>query len=167
MHIITFTSLKDIENIVITSSKETGAFVRLKDVADVYFEYEEGSYKFKHNGKNTILLTGYFDKGKNIVLIGEGVRVKLEELKKQIPEDVSIDEVLYQPTDVDNSVKGFTKSLLQGIIFVIMVVLFGVGFRNALVVSTAIPLTMLITFITMYILGIEIQFISIMALIIF
>ncbi|WP_066504552.1 efflux RND transporter permease subunit [Abyssisolibacter fermentans] len=161
-----FTSLKDIENIVITASEETGALVRLKDVANINFEYEDGSYKFKHNGKNTILLTGYFDTGKNVILIGEDVRVKLEDLKTQIPDDVSTDEVLYQPTDVKNSVNNFTKSLLQGIIFVIMVIFFGVGFRNALVVSTAIPLTMLITFISMYVLGIEIQFVSIMALII-
>lgn len=161
-----FNSLSEIENVIISASEEGPGFVRLKDVAEVHFDYGEGSYKFRHNGENTILITGYFEKDRNIVIIGKDVRKELDKLKVNLPEDVVMSEVIYQPEDVDNSVRGFTGSLIQGMLFVILVVFLGIGFRNALVVSAAIPLSMLITFIVMNLAGIDMQFVSIAALVI-
>lgn len=161
-----YVSLKDIENTIIDISRTTGGAVRLKDIANVYMGLEDSSYKIKQEGKNAVLLTGYFKDNKNIVIIGKDVREKLDELKSRLPEDVKIDEVLFQPEDVDQAVSGFILNLLEGIAFVVVVVFIGMGFKNAIVVSTAIPLSILMTFITMNFLGIKVHQISTTALII-
>ncbi len=161
-----YASIHDIENTIIDISRTTGGAVRLKDIANVYMGLEDSSYKIKQEGENAVLLTGYFKDNKNIVIIGKDVREKLEELKTRLPQDVLIDEVLYQPDDVNQAVSGFILNLLEGIAFVIIVVFIGMGFRNAIVVSTAIPLSILMTFISMKFLEIKVHQISTTAIII-
>ncbi|OGO78153.1 MAG: hypothetical protein A2Y23_12260 [Clostridiales bacterium GWB2_37_7] len=162
----TFKGLKEIENTIIAGSEETGAVVRLKDIAKVYMELEDSNYHIKQNGSNAILLTGFFQQDKNIVLIGKDVEKKIDELKKDLPEDIQFDQVLYQPKDVEKAVNNFIINLIEGIIFVIAVVFIGMGLRNAVIVSMAIPLSILATFLAMRLLSVEIHQISITALII-
>ncbi len=161
-----FTSLEDIENIIISVSKETGVVTRLSHIADVYMDLEEGVEKFKQNKLNSVLLTGYFEKAKNIVIVGKDVRLAIDHVKSQLPEDLIVEEVIYQPDDVSKSVNDFMMSLIQGIVLVVVVVFLGMGLRNALVVSTAIPLSILMTFGAMYLSKIYIHQMSLTALII-
>jgi len=162
----TFSSLKDIEDIVLMSSSEDMVgFVQLKDIAEVYIDYTDG-YRFEQDGKNAILISGFFDDGINAVLVGEDVREVLESSKDTMPPDVDFYEVMYSPEDIDQSVTDFIMNLLQSIVLIIVVVMIGVRLKNALIVSLALPLSILTTFIAMYLMGIEFHFISIMALII-
>ncbi|WIF96022.1 efflux RND transporter permease subunit [Caminicella sporogenes] len=161
-----YTSIDDIRNTIIGVSPETGVVSRLSDIADVYMGLEENVEKYKQDGKNAVLLTGYFKKSKNIVLVGKKVRRALDEVKANLPKDLIVEEVIYQPDDVSKSVNDFMINLVEGIIFVIIVVFLGMGLRNAIVVSTAIPLSILMTFGVMYLMGIYIHQISLTALII-
>lgn len=161
-----FTSLKDIENLIITISEENGGIVRLKDIAAVNWGLNEDSARVKFKGKNAVLLTGYFEDNKNIVLIGKEVREKLDQLKANLPSDVEISEIQYQPEVVSESVSDFTLNLVEGVLFVVIVVFLGLGLRNALIVSAALPLSMFITFIVMKLANIQLHMISTMALII-
>ena len=77
-----------------------------------------------------------------------------------------VDQVLFQPDEVNKNIYRFLLNLLEGIILVIMVVLLGMGWKNALVASTAIPLSIMLSFMAMYLLGIKVHEISIAALII-
>ena len=161
-----FESVDDIKNLIVGVSSKNGVVVRLKDIADIRFSDADSDYKIKHNGENAVLLTGYFEKSKNIIIVGKDVETRLNELKKDLPEDIHFEQVLYQPTTVSNSVNDFVSNLLQGILFVIVVVFIGMGFRNAIIVSTAIPVSILMTFISMRLLEIQIHQISIAALIV-
>ncbi|MDQ7092945.1 efflux RND transporter permease subunit [Desulfosporosinus sp. PR] len=163
----TFTSLQDIENTIIGVSTTTGETVRIKDIAKVYMDYDDDSnLKFTDNGDNAVLLAGYFQDNKNIVLIGNDVQKKLADLKKQLPDDLTIDEVTFQPKDVSDSVSFFMKNLREGIILVIVTVLIGMSLRNAMVVSAVIPISISMSFLVMYVLGIKVQQMSTTALII-
>lgn len=161
-----FAEIDDIRNTVLFVSQESGITLRLRDIADVKIAVEEDTEKFLQNGNNSVLLTGFFEEGKNIVIIGRDVREALDEVKKSLPEDLIIEEVVYQPEDVSTSVNDFMMNLLVGVILVIIVVFFGMGARNAIVVSTAIPLSILITFSAMYAMDIYIHQMSLTALII-
>lgn len=161
-----FTSIEDIENIIIGISTENQTVLRLKDIATVKEELEDSSYTFRLNGKPAVLLTGYFEEDENIVLIGRDVDQVIENLKKDLPSDLTFTQVLYQPNDVSNSVENFIVNLLQGILFVIVVVFIGMGFRNAIIVSTAIPLSIMLTFLVMPAVGLKIHQISIAGLIV-
>jgi len=160
-----FTSLTDIENVIIDVSPETGAPVYLKDVAKVYWDLEDSNYQLKHNGQNAVMLCGFFKENRNILLIGKEVRAELDKLKAELPDTLSVEEIVYQPTDVQASIAKFLRNLLEGMGLVLIVVLVGMSLRNALIAATAIPLSIIITFIAMYALGIHLQEISIAALI--
>lgn len=159
-------SIRDLEELIIFISEETGSMVRLKDIAQLEFVYDDDQLKYKDNGRPAILISGYFMENQNVVLIGQDVRQALEDLQKTMPEDIYINEVLFLPEDVDTAVTDFVSSLLQGIVFVIIVVLIGMGIRNAVIVSLTIPLSIAVTFIVMSFMGIDIQQVSIAALII-
>ncbi|AFM41755.1 cation/multidrug efflux pump [Desulfosporosinus acidiphilus SJ4] len=163
----TFTSLQDIQNTIVGVSKTTGETVRIKDIAKVYMDYDDNSdLKFTDNGENAVLLAGYFQDNKNIVLVGDDVRKELDTIKKQLPSDLTIDEVTFQPKDVSDSVSFFMKNLREGIILVIITVLIGMSLRNAMVVSAVIPISISMSFLAMYVLGIKVQQMSTTALII-
>lgn len=161
-----FENIQDIENMIVYGSEESGGLVRLKDIASVAFSYDETFHRFKHEEENAVLITAYFKENENVILIGNDVRAEIDRINATFPSDLNIHEVLYQPQDVDNSVRTFMINLLQGVGFVVLVVLIGMGFRNAAVVSATIPLSVAITMGTMYVLGIDIQQMSIAALII-
>lgn len=161
-----FEDLEDVKNIVIAVSQENGSVARLKDIASVELNLSESNYKIIHDDKNTILLTGYFKKNNNIVAVGKKVNETIEVLKKDLPEAVKFTSILDQPETVDISVKDFAFNLIQGVVFVIIVVFIGMGFRNAIIVSTAIPASILITFALMRVFNIQIHQISIAALIV-
>jgi multidrug efflux pump subunit AcrB len=161
-----YSSIDDIRNIIIGVSPKTGQVTKLCDVASIHMDLEEDVEKYKQNRNDAVLLTGYFQKNKNIVIIGKDVRKAIDEVKSTLPKDLLVEEVIYQPDDVSKSVNDFMMNLIEGIILVVIVVFLGMGLRNALVVSTAIPLSVLITFIVMYIFGIEIHQMSLTALIV-
>lgn len=161
-----FNNLEDIKNMIIYISKEDRGIVRLRDIAYVGFDYQDSNYKIKTNGKQAVLLTGYFNEEENIVLIGNEVTDTINRLKQRLPKDIIFTSVLYQPEDVRASVNDFIINLILGVLFVIIVVFIGMGFRNAIIVSTAIPLSILITFSAMRLLGINIHMMSITALIV-
>ncbi|WP_176461837.1 efflux RND transporter permease subunit [Anaeromicrobium sediminis] len=159
-------NIEDIKNTIIFVARDTGVVTRLSDIANVYMDLEDGVEKYKQKGLNTVLLTGYFEKGKNVVIIGKDVRVALDKVKGQLPEDLIVEEIIYQPDDVAKSVNDFMINLVEGIVLVVIVVFLGMGLRNALVVSTAIPLSILMTFGVMYLMKIYIHQMSLTALIV-
>lgn len=161
-----YSSVSDIENTVIAVSPENGSAAKIKDIATVSMDLEEANYKIKHNGKNTVLLTGYFKENMNAVLVGKNVEKIIDKFKNRLPQDIIFDKVLFEPEDIGKSINNFVLNLLEGVLFVVIVVFVSMGMRNALIVSTAIPVSMISTFIFMYIADIKLHQISVAALII-
>ena len=161
-----FESLEEIENIVIGMSDTDYSVLRLKDIATVAMVERDNDIRYKDNGHNAILLSGYFKQDENVLNIGKAVRANLESIKKDMPKDLMFKEVIFQPEDVEVSLNDFMMNLLQGIVLVILVVFVGMGFRNAIIVSTAIPLAIIMTFIIMPLVDTPIHQVSIIALIV-
>ncbi len=160
-----FTSLADIENTVIGGADDSLSFVKLKDVADVYVEDTSDKY-YEQDGRACILLVGRFDDGVNAVNVGKDVRRQIEQLKSSLPEELIFHEVMYAPEAISDNINGFILNLIESIALIVLVVMIGMGIRNALVISTALPVSILVTFTVMNLLDIEFQFISIAALIV-
>jgi multidrug efflux pump subunit AcrB len=159
--------VKDIENTILYTSTENGSSVRLKDLATVkILESKDVKYKTKQNGKNAVLLAGFFKSGKNIIPIGKDVRQRIVRTKQDFPDDLIIDEISFEPESIDKSISDFMMNLLQGIAFVMIVVFIALGFRNAIIVSVAIPLSILISFVAMWVFDLKVHQISTTALII-
>lgn len=161
-----FKSLEDFKSLIITVDPRTGAALKLEDIAEVKFSIAETDTHYIKNGNPGVLITAYFEPEKNVVLIGDEVRSEIDRLSASYPKDLKIDEVLFLPQDVKESVNSFILNLFQGIVLVIAIIFLGMGIRNAIVVSLAIPLSIAVTFIYMAIFKIELQQVSISALII-
>ncbi len=161
-----YSSLEEIGNTVIGISADSGAVARLKHIASIYMEPREANLLARKDGRDAVLLVGYFKDNSNIIIVGRGIEKKIKDLERDLPEGMLLEPVLYQPEDVDRAVKDFSKNLILGVVFVIVIVFLGMGFRNALTVSAAIPLSIFVTFSIMRFLNIKIHQISIAALII-
>lgn len=161
-----YTSVEDIENTIISVSKDNGVVTELKDIAEIFMETEEGAQKIKSNGQNAVLLAAYFVDNQNIVNIGKDVRRAVETVEKTLPPDLTVNEVIYQPDSVSGSTNEFMLHLIIGIFLVLAAVFMAMGIRNALVISTSIPLSILFTFTMMYVNGVQIHQVSLTALII-
>lgn len=161
----TFQSIQDIENIVISGSEEQIGFVYLKDVAKISVKttYDQ---VFKHNEDNAIFIVGYFNTNKNAVNIGKQVDTELDTLVSELPTDITFDKMVLSYQDIDDSINSFIRDLFFSVGLIVVIVMIGVQFQNALVVSISLPLSIVATFMVMYLLKIEFHFISIAALII-
>lgn len=160
-----FESLQDIGNTVISGSTTSLSFVKLSDIADIFIE-EVGDYYYYQDGEAAVLITGTIEDGENSVLVGYDLRDSIELAKSQLPEDLTFHEVMYAPQDIEDSINDFIINLLQSIGLIILVVMIGVRVKNAIIISIALPLSILTTFITMNVMNIEFHFISISALIV-
>lgn len=161
-----FKTIDEIKNLTIAVSKDNGSIARLGDIAEVYYGLEESTNKIKFNGKNSVLLVGYIKGDVNAVLVGEEAKEVINTFEQELPKDLEFSNVSFQPENIDQSIDDFNDNLVQGVIFVIIIVFIGMGVRNALIVSTAIPSAIIITFNAMGLLGIKLHQVSIAALIV-
>ena len=161
-----FESLASIENLVLDVSRDNYSVLKLKDIAKVEMVEESASRVFLRNGTKAVLLVGYFEKNRNVLAVGDDVRAEIDAVKADLPADLNFEEVVFQPTEVDNAINGFIQNLLIGIGLVIVVVFIGMGFRNAIIVSLAIPTSILTTLLIMPIFNVKIHAISITAFIV-
>ena len=160
-----FERISEIEDLVLLSMGD-GRQVRLKDIAKVSYQNNPNDPTFSRNGEKTVFLAGFFERSLNIVTVGQDVEARLDELQTMLPDDIEFSMLSYQPHDVERSTNNFMISLSQAIGFVILVVFLGMGWRNAVVVSTVMPLSIGMTLITMYGLGVPLEQMSISGLII-
>jgi multidrug efflux pump subunit AcrB len=158
-----FESLEDIENIIIAASDK--GIVRLKDVSNIYFGEDDDAKKIYSDGKNAVVLAAYFKTRNNVVLVGDEIDNAILKTQNKASVNLNIDKITFQPEDVKLALDDFILNLFEGIIFVIVIVLIGMGIRNALIVSISLPLTIFASFCFMYIFKIDLQQISIAGLI--
>lgn len=159
-------NLEEIENLIVQFSRDNGSVVRLKDIADIKKQVDSESVNYRYNGKPAVLASIYFKDGINMVSEGPAVHAVLEAFKDELPEDIHVESVAFLPEDVGDSINDFTMNLVGSVVIVLFVVMIGMSFKNGVIVSVAIPLSIFIAFIAMNLLGIEIQFVSLAALII-
>jgi multidrug efflux pump subunit AcrB len=160
-----FNSIDDIENISLINYGD-GRIIKLKDIAEVNYQTNPDDPRFERNGEKVVYLAGFFEDSLNVVSVGNEVELEMEILQETLPKDIEFSFMVYQPGDVEKSIGAFMINLLEAIFFVILVVFIGMGWRNAVVVSTVIPLSIGLTMIAMYLMGVKLEQMSIPGLII-
>ncbi len=160
-----FESIDDIKNIVV-SANEDYIITRLSDIADVRTEVPDDEGYYLYNDSRSTVLAVYFQEGLNVVSLGDEINEVIDSYNSKLPEGIEVHKIFMQPDQVSDSVNSFLVNLAESIILVIIVIMIGMNFRNAIVVSVAIPLSIFINFICIYLLGYEIQFVSLASLIV-
>ncbi|WP_318471252.1 efflux RND transporter permease subunit [Photobacterium leiognathi] len=161
-----FKNVDELGDLIITEKGANG-LIYLRDVADIKKGFKEiPDNLVGFNGHEALNVGVSFIEGVNVVEVGQRVMQKLAELKEQQPVGIDIDAVYSQPIEVDKSVSGFVVSLGQAVVIVIVVLLFFMGLRSGLLIGLILLLTVLGTFVFMKWLAIDLQRISLGALVI-
>ena len=160
-------SVEEIANQIIFSDPATGKVARVRDVARVVREYDTASSRIEQDGHPCVLLSMEMTPGNNVVQYGKDVeRVLSSFAAEELPEDVTITRIADKPKVVGMSVSSFLRDLLisMAIIILVMMVLFPL--RSAIVAAITIPLSTFVSVAIMYMAGIELNIVTLAALIV-
>lgn len=161
-----FQSVQELEQLII-SNPAAKELIYLGDVARVYKDVQEvPSQILKFDGKNTLTLGVSFSQGVNVVNVGALVTARMKELDYARPVGMDINTIYNQPAEVEASVSGFVLNLVESVVIVIVVLLVFMGLRSGFLIGLILLLTVLGTFIFMQQMQIELQRVSLGALII-
>lgn len=161
-----FDSVEQLSHLVVSSPGDT-KLIHLADIANIYKDVEETPNSIYHGGGNKALSIGIaFSSGVNVVDVGQVVNDKIAALDSELPLGMALTTVYDQSKMVDETINGFLVNLAESIAIVIGVLLIFMGVRSGLLMGLVLLLTILGTFIMMNVLNIELQIISLGALII-
>ena len=168
IHVVpTENSVEEIANQIIFSDPVSGKVARVRDVARVVREYDTQSSRIEQDGHPCVLLSMEMTAGNNVVEYGMEIDQVLDEFRQsELPEDVTITRIADKPKVVALSVSDFLRDLLisMAIIILVMMVLFPL--RSAIVASITIPLSTFVSVAIMYMMGIELNIVTLAALIV-
>ena len=134
--------------------KSQNGAVYLRDIAKVTFKEEDKTTYAREYGENVVMLDVKKRSGKNMIEAVEKINVILEEAKEDVfPKDLSISVANDQSEKTENQVSDLVNNIIFGIILVVGVLMFFLGFRNALFVGFAIPMSMFMSFMILSLLG--------------
>ncbi len=161
-----FESIDEIEDLIIDIDKNTGAVTCLKDIASVDKVQNRDSKRYDYNGKAAILLSLSYSEGIDVVSAGGEILKQVDKFKSNLPAGIEVHKVVDLSSDVNKSISEFTFSVIQAVVIVLAVIILGMNFRNGGIVAVAIPVSIMAPFLVMKVFGIDIQFMSLAALII-
>ncbi len=159
-----FNSVKSIQDIGI---KAGGKIYRLGDVCHVYRSYADpAAFKMRSMGMDAIGLAISMSPQGNVTRLGETLDREFVRIKKQFPAGIEVHRISDQAAVVKKSISEFMRALLEALAIVLAVSFLSLGLRAGLVVGLSIPLVLAGTFLMMHLLGIDLQRVSLGALII-
>ncbi len=153
-------------NQIVGVSKTTGQVIKLNEVASIKRTPAEPSTNITVNGKKALMVSLEMQEGNNIVDFGKAVTDKLEVLQRQMPSSIKLTTIVNQPEIVHESVNDFIKEFFIAIVAVVIVIVLLLPLRIAAVAAMAIPVTVAVTFALLHVFGIELQQVSLAALIV-
>ncbi len=144
-----------------------GKNVRVKDIATVTREYDLSESYIENNGHRCVVLSLEMIPGNNITDYGEAVDEVMQTFKnEELPDDVQIERITDQPQVVNMSIKDFVLNLLESMLVIILVMMILFPLRSAIVAAITIPLTTAVSLFVMYMLGIELNIVTLACLIV-
>ncbi len=150
-------TLEDIENIIVAYDEDTRTPIYIKDIGLAEFApmIRQGAVTRDGEGE-TVVGIAMMLMGENSRVVATQVHEKIQELQKTLPEGVTIDTFFDRTELVNNTIRTVAINLTEGGILVIVVLLLLLGnLRGGLIVASAIPLSMLVSFTGMRIAGIS------------
>ena len=158
-------SLEDIENIVVKNNP-SGSPVLIKDVAKVQIGSAVRYGATTRNGQGEVVSAIVMMlKGANSAEVIESVKLKIEQIKKTLPEGVVIEPFLDRTKLVDKAIGTVTTNLVEGALIVIFILLLLLGnLRAGLITASVIPLALLFAFGMMHVFGVSANLMSLGAI---
>uniref|UniRef100_UPI003BA8EFDB efflux RND transporter permease subunit n=1 Tax=Stappia sp. TaxID=1870903 RepID=UPI003BA8EFDB len=143
-----------------------GRTFRLGDIARVSTGVADPrSFESRYDGEPAIMIGIAMAKGGNVLELGERLHEKAEELATRLPIGAELHQVSNQPEVVEEAIGEFLLKFVVAISIVLLVSFMSLGFRTGIIVALSVPLTLAGTFVAMLLMGIDLERISLGALI--
>ncbi len=144
-----------------------GRMLRLSDIARVRRGFADPPQPmFRVNGQPAIGLAVAMRDGGDILAVGKNIKTAIDEAQANLPVGIEPRLVADQAVTVESAISEFMTSLWQAVAIILVVSFISLGVRPGLVIAFAIPMTLVVVFSVMQITGIDMQRISLGALII-
>ncbi len=158
-----FSESERIKNLVVSNYNDQPVYVH--DVATVRDTLKDVTLEEKINGENGMRMFVMKQSGANTVKVARDIKKNLEELKATLPPDVQISEIFDSSTFIKGSISNLSETLMWALIFVVLVVLFFLGrWRATFIIVLTIPISLIVSFIYLYITDSSLNVISLTSL---
>lgn len=118
-----------------------------------------------YRGQDAVVLAVSMQPDRNIQAFGKSLRMRLAEIEQKLPLGFALHVVTFQPDVVHSQMDKMQHVMMETVVIVMSVVMLFLGWRTGLVVGAIVPLTILGTLIVMRAVGVELQMVSIAAII--
>jgi len=153
----------EIREIVLTT--RDGKPVYVTDVANIVDTYKDSTSLSRLNGKECVSVAVTKRSGENVIQIVESVKALVEEIRPTLAKGVILSVANDMSSTVKILVSDLENNILTGFILITGVVLLFMGFRNALFVAMAVPMSMCISFIVLQFMGMTLNMMVLFSLI--
>ncbi len=158
-----FKDSKNIESLVV--GNYNGKSIFLKDVALVKDTLKDLTMEEKVNGRDAIRFFVTKQSGSNTVEVANEVKNQMDLVRQNLPPDVEINEIFDFSSFIKSSIQGLSSSLMYALIFVVLVILFFLGrWRATFIIVLTIPISLIVSFVYLYISGSSLNVISLSSL---
>lgn len=158
-----FSSAREIEDLVVKVSPEGAVYMR--DIAEIKDAFKDVETKSRLDGVDAVTLSISKRAGESIIEISDNVRGLVAEADRYLLPGTDLHIISDQSIEIRDMVAELENSILSGLILVLIVIFMFLGFVNALMVALAIPVSMLLTFIGLEIMGTTLNMVVLFSLI--
>jgi len=158
-----YKSVRPIEDIVV--KLRGGKPVYVRDVAHVKYSFEDRMTYSRLNGNEVVTIAVKKRAGENLVRIAEAVKKIIEEGRTTLPPGLKLDITNDQSIFVNRMVYELENSIMTGMALVVLCLFMFFGFKNSLLISTSIPLSMFIGFTILSAYGITLNMVVLFSLV--
>jgi len=146
-----FTVPENMKDIVV--KMEGGRPIYVRDLAQVIYSFKDRESISRLNGEETVTILVQKRSGSNLLDISDRVKKLLKEKQKKISSGVEIKITGDMSKEIRSMVNELNNSIISGLLLIVAVLLVVMGTRNAFLVGIAIPLSMLMTYLILYMMG--------------
>ena len=152
---------------VVVGGHEKNSLLPLAEYLNIRSDYVNPAEELVYfNGKPTVMISASLQKEGNVKAMGPRLRQFVKQTSATLPVGMMLDVASLQPDAVDKTITMVSGSLYQTLMIVLAVVALALGLREGLILGATVPLTMLAALVILYLIGVELQFVSLASLII-
>ncbi len=141
-----------------------GQPIYLKDLARVVDGFKEETSRSRLDGRSAVNIAVKKRSGENIIKISNKIDDLIAKRQPAWPSNTEIVKVMDKAKDIKLMVADLENNILSGLVLVVVVLFFALGLRNAFLVSLAIPFSMLLSFMVLYVMGITLNMVVLFSL---
>jgi len=147
-----FSDVNQLQNLQIRTA--TGATIRLGDIAEVQDSFEEQQDFARLDNKSVVTLNVIKRAGANLISASDRIEETIKEYKQErFPQGLDVKVTADQSERTRADLHDLVNTVVLGFIFVVLVLMFFMGVRDAIFVGLSVPLSALVAFVLMPVVG--------------